>query len=113
MAKTAKSPGSVKRASNRTPEMKEGTLKRVSFNNSVDFEANLANAAKANKYRKPMIGGSYRITEGRYAGEMCKVHKVLTETHLDVEFLDVWLQPTGKHDAVPSKYLRVGDEKRD
>lgn len=101
------------RRSSQHTQMKEGTLKRQAFNGAPDFEKSLANAGKAAKYRKPTIGSSYRITEGRYAGEMCKVHKVLTETHLEVEFLTAFLQPTGKRDAVPAKYLRVNNEQRD
>jgi hypothetical protein len=107
-----KDPGSVKRSSQNTA-MKEGTLKRQIFNGAPDFEKSLMNAGKAAKYRKPIVGSSYRITDGRYAGEMCKVHKVLTETHLEVEMLDAWLKPTGRHDAVPAKYLRVDNEQRD
>lgn len=107
-----KDPGSVKRMNNTSGEMKEGTLKRIAFNGAPDYQQSLENAGKAPKYRKPIVGSSYRITEGRYAGEMCKVHKVLTETHLEVELLDVWLKPTGKRDAVPAKYLRVSDEQK-
>lgn len=106
-----KDPGSVKRSSQHTT-MKEGTLKRQVFNGAPDFEKSLMNAGKAAKYRKPIVGSAYRITEGRYAGEMCKVQKVLTETHLEVEFLDAWMKPTGKRDAVPAKYLRVNNEER-
>lgn len=108
-----KDPGDVVKSDNHTP-IKAGTLKRMTFNNAPDFDKSLKNSGvKAGKQRKPVVGSSYRITDGRYAGEMCKVFKVVTETHLEVEFLDVWLKPTGKRDLVPASYLRVNNEQRE
>ena len=111
--KRRKPPGSVKNSGQHS-KMKEGTLQRMVFNGAPDYDKSLTNAGRVAKYRKPIVNQKYRITDGRYAGEMCKVESYIQEdTHVKVQLLDVWLKPTGKFDLVPCKYLRIGDEKRD
>lgn len=111
LEREAKDPGRVKRITNTGgPDLSRTglDLKRVAFNGAVDYEKNLENAGiKSKKWiTKPKLGQKHRITDGKYKGEMCKVHNYVNEsTFCEVEFCDAFGQPNGKRDLIPVKFL--------
>ena len=108
----AEHPGNVKSCdwgSSKKP-MENQELQRVPFNGAVQFEKNLTNAGIKAKWSKrhPIINTKYRITDGRYKGEMCKVELYkMNDAFVTVQFLDAWMQPFSpeRRDMIPTKYL--------
>ena len=104
-----KDPGNCVRSGERNP-LKTTKLKRDRFNGAVDFETNLKNAGEASSKaaKKISVNTTYRITDGKYAGELCKVAEYKADsTFCKIELLTVWMKPTGNFDLIPVKYVGV------
>lgn len=53
-----------------------------------------------------VVGSKYKITDGRYAGRLCKVMSHDERTYFAiVRLLDSWGKETKETDAVPLSYL--------
>lgn len=107
-----KDPGNCVKSGSHNP-LKKTKLKRDRFNGAVDFETNLKNAGEQSKKatKRVSVNTTYRITDGKYAGELCKVAQCKPDDlFCKIELLDVWMKPRGLFDLIPVKYLGVSIE---
>lgn len=89
-------------------KLSKSKIKRAIFNNAPNYEKNLESAGKHSKkwITKPIIGRKHRITDGYYAGEMCKVHSYVDESpEVEVELCDPWGRGTGRYKTIPVRAL--------